>query len=481
MAPDVKRGTVIQSDIPSRLDALTWSKWHRRVVIALGITWILDGLEASLIANLAPTLQDPRAFGLRAAQVGLANSLYLVGQVVGALLFGHLTDRYGRKRLFQITLGLYLGATAASGAAPSFWFFLGFRFLSGMGIGGEYSAINSAIDELIPARIRGRVDLAINGSYWVGVAAGAGLTVLFLDPRLVPIEIGWRLVFGLGALLGFVILLIRRDVPESPRWLLMHGYVAEANATMTLIEARVNAAGGSMAEGEASVPKTVQLTVAGTVGMGHIFRTLWRRFPQRTLLGVTLMVAQAFFYNAIFFSYGLILQKFHGVRADRVGFYILPFAAGNFLGPLALGPLFDRWGRRAMIPATYAASGILLLVSGALFYRGVLDATTQTLSWCLVFFVASAAASSAYLTVSELFPVEMRGIAIAIFYAIGTSAGAFAPTLFGWIVEQGDRFRLFLGYSFASSLMLAAALVARRLCIPSEGKSLEEISGDLAP
>lgn len=466
--PEVATGSQIHSDIPARLDALEWSKWHRRVVVALGITWILDGLEASLIANLGPTLEDPRALGLRAAQVGLANTTYLVGQVLGALVFGHLTDRLGRKRLFLITLGLYLGATAASGAAPGFAVFLLFRLLAGAGIGGEYSAINSAIDELIPARVRGQVDLAINGSYWIGVALGAALTVLMLNPSLVPIELGWRLVFGLGALLGVVILLVRRDVPESPRWLLMHGYVSEANATMTQIEDRV----GKRAEAPAATP----IKVMGTVGLTHIATTLLRRFPRRTALGLTLMIAQAFFYNAIFFSYGLILQKFHGVRADHVGYYILPFAAGNFLGPLLLGPLFDRWGRRVMIPLTYAAAGVLLLGSGALFYAGALDATSQTLCWCLVFFFASAAASAAYLTVSELFPVEIRGIAIALFYAIGTFAGALAPSLFAWIVEQGERGRLFAGYAFASALMLTAAIVARRLAVPSEGKSLESLA-----
>jgi MFS family permease len=472
--PDVVRGSVVRSDIPPRLDALEWSRWHRRVVIALGITWNLDGLEASLIANLAPTLQDERTLGLRVAQIGLANTVYLIGQVFGALLFGHLTDRYGRKRLFLVTLGLYLGATAASGAAPSFAVFLVLRFLAGAGIGGEYSAINSAIDELVPARLRGRIDLGINGSYWVGVALGAGLTVVMLDPDRVPVELGWRLVFGLGAVLGLVILWVRRDVPESPRWLLMHGFVREATLTMDLIEQRVREGGGRV---RAVIHvQEIAITVSGVVGPNHILHALLRRFPRRTVLGLVMMVAQAFFYNAIFFSYGLILERFHHVRADRVGLYILPFAAGNFLGPLLLGPLFDRWGRRAMIPLTYAVSGLLLLGTGALFQAGWLDATTQTLSWCLVFFFASAAASSAYLTVSELFPVEIRGVAIAFFYAVGTLGGAFAPSLFAWIVEDGNPTRLFEGYAFASALMVAAAVVARRLCVDSEGKSLEELT-----
>jgi MFS family permease len=474
MRPDVARGTIIESDIPARLDALGWSSWHRRVVVALGITWILDGLEASLIANLAPTLQDPRTLGLRAAQLGLVNSVYLLGQVGGALLFGHLTDRFGRKRLFLLTLALYLGATAASGAASGLMSFALLRLLAGAGIGGEYAAINSAIDELVPARIRGQVDLAINGSYWLGVALGAGLSVLFLNPRFLPIEVGWRLVFGLGALLGIAILVVRRHVPESPRWLLMHGYVQEANETMARIERM--ASPGTSKMGPAS--KAIPVTVTGVVSWTHVGRTLFRRYPRRTVLGITLMIAQAFFYNAIFFSYGLILQRFHGVRADRVGYYILPFAVGNFLGPLLLGSLFDRVGRRAMIPATYAISGILLIGSGALFYAGLLDANTQTLCWCVVFFFASSAASSAYLTVSELFPVEVRGIAIAIFYAIGTGAGGLAPSLFGWIVQGGSAGRLFAGYAFASALMLVAAAVARKLSIASERRSLEALAHD---
>ena len=472
MTPDAPRGAVVRSDIPPRLDALEWSRWHRRVVIALGITWILDGLEASLIANLAPTLQHPDALGLRAVEVGLANTVYLVGQVIGALVFGHLTDRYGRKRLFLVTLGLYLGATALCGLAPNLGVFLALRLLAGAGIGGEYSAINSAIDELIPARVRGQIDLGINGSYWVGVALGALMTLVLLNPAVVPVALGWRLVFGLGAALGVAILLVRRDVPESPRWLLMHGFVREAKLTMELIESK--ARGGSTPV-EVTV-REVEVTVTGSVGPAYVLETLMKRFPRRTALGVVMMTAQAFFYNAIFFSYGLILERFHRVRADRVGLYILPFALGNFLGPVLLGPLFDRWGRRVMIPATYAASGVLLLVTGALFYVGALTAVTQTAAWCAVFFFASAAASSAYLTVSELFPVEVRGVAIAFFYALGTGGGAVAPSLFAHIVERGDPLRLVAGYAFASALMLAAAVVARRLGVDSEGRSLEELS-----
>jgi MFS family permease len=468
--PDVAPGAWIETDVPARLDALQWSRWHRRIVIALGVTWILDGLEASLIANLGPSLRDPRTLGLSAAQIGLSNSAYLVGQVLGALLFGHLTDRFGRKRLFLVTLTLYLAATALSGLAQSFAVFVGFRALAGAGIGGEYSAVNSAIDELIPARVRGRVDLGINGSYWVGVGLGALVTLLLLNPSWIPLSLGWRLVFATGSLLGLAILLVRRHVPESPRWYLMHGHVKRARATLEAIELEVL--------GRDVRPKLepIRLRVSGSVGLRYLLRTLFVRYPRRTVLGLSLMLSQAFLYNSIFFSYGLILERFHGVAAEQVGLYIVPFAVGNFLGPLLLGPLFDQIGRRAMIPLTYAGSGILLLATGALFVSGALTAVSQTVSWCLVFFVASAAASSAYLTVSELFPVELRGMAIALFYSFATLVGAGAPALFGAIVDTGEKGKLFAGYALASAMMLGAAVVARLFGVAAEGRSLEAIT-----
>ncbi|HTM31993.1 MAG TPA: MFS transporter, partial [Vicinamibacterales bacterium] len=345
MIPDTPRGSWVSSDVPGRLDALEWSSWHRRMILALGITWILDGLEASLIANVAPTLTRSDALGLSATEVGVANSVYLLGQVAGALIFGHLADRLGRKRLFLITLALYLAATALSGLAPDYSVFLVFRLLAGSGIGGEYSAINSAIDEIVPARVRGAVDLAVNGSYWVGVALGAGATLIVLNERIFPAAIGWRIAFGLGALLGLVILPVRRHVPESPRWLLTHGYVEAAQKTVERIEIEVYGAGrAAVASVSAVVPVAVK--VSGTVGFRRLAHTLLWRYPRRTVLGLSLMLAQAFLYNSIFFSYALILERFHGVPADHVGLYIVPFAIGNFLGPLLLGPLFDRLGRR---------------------------------------------------------------------------------------------------------------------------------------
>ena len=478
MIPDTPRGTWVTTDVPGRLDALGWSRWHQRLILALGITWILDGLEASLVANVAPTLQHPETLGLTATEIGMANSVYLLGQVAGALVFGHLTDRLGRKRLFMVTLAIYLGATALSGLAPHYSVFLGFRLLAGAGIGGEYSAINSAIDEMVPARMRGAIALGINGSYWVGVALGAGVTLIVLNPSVFPIAIGWRVAFGFGALLGLAILLVRRHMPESPRWLLTHGYVQAAIATIARIEAQVR---GSFARSETMSVTLVKVKVSGTVGLRHLAHTLIRRYPTRTIYGLSLMLAQAFLYNSIFFSYGLILEKFHGVPRDHVSLYIVPFAIGNFLGPLVLGPSFDRWGRRVMIPLTYALSGVLLLATGVLFVAGALNALTQTLAWMLVFFVASAAASSAYLTVSELFPVELRGMAIAVFYAFGTLVGAGAPTLFGAIVDTGDPRRLLAGYALASAMMIAAAVVARVFGVDAERRSLEEITREDPP
>jgi MFS family permease len=346
--------------------------------------------------------------------------------------------------------------------------FLALRFFAGAGIGGEYSAINSAIDELVPARIRGQIDLAINGSYWIGVALGAGLTLVLLDATLVPITLGWRVAFGFGAVLGLAIMVVRRDVPESPRWLLTHGYVTEAHETTADIETRVGAPAGAF--------EPVAIHVFGPIGTQHLLRTLFVRYWRRTVLGISLMLSQAFLYNAIFFSYALILVRFHHVEPEHVGLYIVPFAAGNFLGPLVLGRYFDRWGRRVMIPVTYALSGLLLTATGVLFLQGWLDAVTQTLAWSLVFFFASAAASSAYLTVSELFPVELRGMAIAVFYAFGTLVGAAAPTLFGMIVENGKPLELFEGYVLASTLMIGAAIVARIYGVNAEGRSLESLT-----
>lgn len=466
-------GTRFESDIPARLDRLPWSKWHWRVVMALGITWTLDGLEVTLVGAVAPVLRSVETLHLSDAQLGASASAYLAGAIGGALLFGRLTDRLGRKRLFLVTLAVYLSATLASAAAWDFWSFAFFRVITGAGIGGEYAAINSAIDELIPARVRGHVDLAINSTYWLGAALGALMTLALLDPEFVPHSVGWRLVFGLGALLGGAILIVRRFLPESPRWLLMHGRVDEAEQIVRQIENEVYGVGDVPIAPADSQP----IVAKGNVTFASIARVLLQRYRQRTILGLSLMTAQAFAYNGVFFTYALVLTKFYDVEPSRVGLYLLPFAAGNLLGPILLGRLFDTLGRRTMITATYGLSGVLLAVTGWGIRSGTLDATTQTLLWCSVFFVASAAASSAYLTVSELFPVELRGMAIALFFAVGTAAGGLvAPMLFGHLLQEGSRHAVFLGYLVGAGLMIAASIVAAFLAVAAEGRSLEAIA-----
>ncbi len=475
MADVVPRGHWIETDVPGRMDRLPWSAWHLRVVVALGITWVLDGLEATLVGSVAGVLAEPSTLHLSETQIGLAASAYLLGAIAGALVFGRLTDMLGRKRLFLVTLGLYTGATVLTGLSWGFASFVAFRALTGAGIGGEYSAINSAVDELIPARIRGHTDLAINSTYWGGTAIGGAATLVLLDPHVLPHAIGWRLCFGLGGLLGVGILLVRRHLPESPRWLLLHGRARQAREVVAEIERAVAA---SLRRPLPPPPRPAPLEVKGTVGFGVVAHVLLRRHLRRTVLGLSLMIAQAFAYNAIFFTYALILGRFYGVPSDRVGLYLIPFAAGNLLGPIALGRLFDTVGRRAMIASTYAVSGLLLAATGWAFARHWLTATTQTALWCAVFFVASAAASSAYLTVSELFPVELRGMAIAVFYSVGTAAGGLAaPAVFGALIQTGDAVQVMKGYLVGAALMVAAAAVALAFGVRAEGRSLEELSG----
>ncbi|MBO9375640.1 MFS transporter [Sphingomonas histidinilytica] len=468
---------VVETDVPARLDRLPWSRFHWLVVIALGITWILDGLEVTLAGSVAGALRESPALRFSAADVGLANSAYLAGAVVGSLLFGWLTDRLGRKRLFSLTLLLYLAATAGTAFAWDLPSFALLRFLTGAGIGGEYSAINSAIQELIPARRRGWTDLVINGSFWVGAALAGGVSIVLLDPRLFDPDLGWRIAFFSGAAIGLAILLLRRFLPESPRWLIIHGRPAEADRIVAGIEARI------VGSGQALAPVTGKARLRGRrfTPLGEVFRTIVCRYPDRALLGLALMAAQAFFYNAIFFTYAMMLTDFHGVAADRVGWYVLPFALGNVLGPLLLGRLFDTVGRRLMIVSTYALSGLLLAATGLLFRQGLLDATTQTLCWSVTFFFASAAASSAYLTVAESFPIEIRALTIAIFYALGTGlGGVLAPWLFGLLIESGSRDQVLGGYLLAAALMGGAALLAWRLGLASERQPLESVARPLS-
>jgi MFS family permease len=460
--------------IPARLERLPWGRFHILVIAALGITWILDGLEVTLAGSVAPALKESPALRFSDSDVGLAGSAYLLGAVVGALFFGWLTDRLGRKKLFFITIVVYLIATALTGLAwNGFTFFL-FRFFTGCGIGGEYSAINSTIQELVPARYRGQLDLTINGSFWVGAALGALVAVVLLNPALIPSEWGWRLAFLTGAILGLAIFFMRMWIPESPRWLAIHGREKEGEDVVKGIEKRVKL-------DPVPADKSIRLRSRAHTPLGEVFDTLINRHRVQTFVGLTLMAAQAFFYNAIFFTYALVLTKFYSVGAGAVGWYILPFALSNFLGPVLLGRLFDTLGRRIMITLTYGLSGVLMIAVAVAFQQDLLSAMGQTIGWMIVFFIASPAASAAYLTVSETFPIEIRAMTIAIFYAIGTGIGGVAaPLIFGKLIESGSRQSIFGGYVFAACLMFAAAVVAWLYAINAERKPLEEVAAPLS-
>jgi MFS family permease len=469
---------VIETSIPSRLDSLSWSGFHTRVVLALGITWILDGLEVTLAGALSGALKASPALHFTNLDVGFANSLYLAGAVLGALGFGWLTDRIGRKKLFFITLAVYLTATAATALSWSVASYALFRFLTGAGIGGEYTAINSTIQELVPARYRGWTDLVINGSFWIGAALGASAAILLLDPAIAGPDLGWRLAYLTGACLGLVVFVMRMWIPESPRWLMIHGQPDRAHSIVDDIER--STIGHPQNPRQHAWPK-VRLKMRNHTPLSEVARTLFSLYRLRSLVGLALMVAQAFFYNAIFFTFALVLTDFYGIGADKVGWYILPFAAGNFLGPLLLGRLFDSLGRRAMIAFTYGVSGVLLALSGYLFSIGALSAQSQTAAWMVIFFFASPAASAAYLTVSETFPLEVRALAIAVFYAVGTGVGGVAgPALFGALIDTGSRGSVFAGYLLGSTLMVAAAAIAWRYAVAAERRPLESVARPLA-
>jgi MFS family permease len=483
MAEAVETGT-IETKIPARLDRLPWSKFHWRVVIGLGAVWILDGLEVTIIGFLAPTLVSKGSgIELTGADISLAASLYVAGACAGALFFGQLTDRFGRKNLFLITLALYLAATVATAFSWTAWFFLAARFLTGAGIGGEYAAINSAIDELIPARARGRIDLIINGSFWLGAAGGALLSLIFLKETIFALDVGWRVSFAMGAILGLGILFVRRHVPESPRWLFIHGREDEAEEIVGGIEREVEEECGSKLEDPPGDPITVRQRK--TIPFREIARTAFKLYPKRSTLGFSLFVGQAFLYNAVTFTLGLTLTTFLGVGANKVGIFYAVFAAGNFLGPLLLGRLFDTVGRKPMIAGTYLISAALLVVVAILFNNG--GASEPAFSdWGLIaalgvtFFFASAGASSAYLTVSEIFPMEVRALAIAFFYAVGTAIGGITgPQVFERLANTGDPGNVALGYIIGAAVMAIGGIAEIFLGVSAEKQSLEDVAKPL--
>jgi MFS family permease len=452
------------------------------MVIALGVAWILDGLEITVASAVVGKLTDPTTLALSTTEAGLIATVYLIGEVVGALFFGRMSDKLGRKKLFLVTLAVYLvgsGLTALTLNNGAGWitFLYVTRFIAGMGIGGEYAAINSAIDELIPAEHRGRVDLIINGSFWLGAIGGSLLSIVALDTGLLPMNVGWRLTFALGAVLALVILLVRRHVPESPRWLLIHGRDREAEEIVCGIERQVEREKGAPLpepRGELEIRQRESVTFL------EIARTVFGRYRRRAVLGFSLFIGQAFLYNAITFGFGAILTKFFNIPSDRTGYYFAVIAVGNFCGPLLLGRLFDTVGRRVMISSTYLLSGLLLFGTAWLFDRGSLSAGTLTACWCAVLFFASAGASSAYLTVSEIFPMETRAMSIAFFYALGTAAGGISgPLLFADLTGTGKVGDTVLAFSIGAALMCAAGLVAAALAVRAERRSLEDIARPL--
>jgi MFS family permease len=455
------------------MDRLPWTRFHWSIIVGLGISWVLDGLEIQIVAANGFSEE----FHMSAGQIGNLGTVYLLGQVFGALVFGRLSDRLGRKKLFILTLIIYLVGSGVAGLAPAVWFLFIFRFVAGAGIGGEYAAINSAIDELIPSKYRGRVDIAVNGTYWGGAALGAVANTFFLNTDLFAVNVGWRLAFFIGPVIGIGIIWLRRNIPESPRWFMTHGYEKQAEATVDDIEHRVTSEGGTLTPVDDS--QAIDVVRTDKIKFSQIWHTLWRVYPKRTVTGLSMMITQAFLYNAIFFTYALVLTHFYGVK--NTGLYFLPFAIGNLIGPLVLGPLFDSIGRRKMIFSTYVISGLVLIASAILFHQGVLTATTQTVFWCVAFFFASAGASSAYLTVSEIFPLEIRSQVISYFFAIGQIAGAVAPSLFGALIGDGtSRGPLTIGYFLGAGIMIAGGIVAAVLGVDAERKSLETITTPLS-
>jgi MFS family permease len=470
-------GRTIEVDIPARLDRLPFSAWHRKIIVALGTSWLLDGLQVTLSGSLAGILEDKKTLGLSDSQVAAGGSAYLAGAVVGALLFGYLTDRLGRRKLFLVTLAVYSLATAASALSWNFLSFAAFRFLTGLGIGGEYAAINSAVDELIPGKVRGTVDLIVNATFWLGAALGSVASLALLNFGAIPINRGWRFAFGTAAILGIGVLFLRLKVPESPRWLMLRGREEEADKIIQQIESTVASSGHKLAPPD---EKKLKLKVRDHTPLREIFHAMWVDNRKRSALAFVLMIGQSFYFNAVFFTYGLVVAQFYKVSAKALPLHLLPFALGSFLGPILLGRLFDTVGRKKMISATYALAGVLLLATLVPFATGLLSVRALDACFSVIFFIASSAASAAYLTVSEIFPLEIRALAIAVFYAIGTLIGGVgAPFLFGALISTGARWDVALGYLLGALLMLAGGLTEWLWGIETAGKSLESISQPL--
>ena len=468
------QGQTVETNIPARLDRLPWSRWHVKIIIALGTSWLLDGLEVTLAGSLAAILKNKKALGLSDSEVGAAATSYLAGAVCGAILFGYLTDRFGRRKLFLITLATYATATALTAFSWNHFSFFLFRFVTGMGIGGEYAAINSAVDEFIPSKVRGTVDLIVNGTFWIGAALGSCAALLLLSGALLPPTSGWRAAFGVGAVLGAGVFYLRLSVPESPRWLMLRGKEDKAKQIIEAIEKDVKKTKHDLPEPE---EQHLKLHVQSHTPLKTVFRSMWKDNRKRSLLGLALMIGQSFFYNAVFFTYGLVIAKFYHVNENKVPLHLLPLALGNFFGPIAFGKLFDTVGRKPMITATYGAAGALLVVMAIPFGMGAMSDFTLGISLSVIFFIASSAASAAYLTVSEIFPLEIRAFAIAIFYATGTLIGGVgAPSLFGILIQSGSKWHVAWGYLLGAVLMLAAAIAEWAVGIEAEGKSLESIS-----
>jgi MFS family permease len=480
--PDVASGPVTRSLIPARVDRLPWSPFHTRMVIALGVAWILDGLEITVASAVAGVLSTHATLNMSSTAVGAIATVYLAGEVVGALVFGRLSDKLGRRNLFMITLAVYMvgsGLTAATVGSGAGWvmFLYATRFIAGTGIGGEYAAINSAIDEMIPSHYRGRVDIAVNGTYWGGAILGTLGSLLLLN--VLSPSAGWRLGFLLGPVLGLVILVVRRHLPESPRWQVMHGREAEAEESISYMEEQVRKSGRELPEPDER--QALEIKPAERTGYLTLIRVLFSQYWPRSALGASLMISQSFLYNAIFFTYTLVLTKFYHVSASNAPYFLIAFAAGNLAGPLTIGRLFDTIGRKKMISSTYIASGVMLAITAWLFDQGMLTAATQTVAWCVIFFFASSGASAAYLTVSEIFPLEVRAQAIAVFFAIAQGFGALGPVLYGHLIGNGkDPNTLFAGYLIGAGVMVVGGVVEIIFGISAERRPLEDIASPLS-